>query len=263
MSDGPLPGLAFGFPENETELPQEAQTITTISWQPLPHTTEYEVSCNPITNMEEMGFQVETHSHTYNQYTGDRGVTCLKPFSFFQQMRLPGTSNSATLIGLTSGASYNVLVEAMTNGAKEKVLEEVVTVGNAGKHLPETLSDASVQCSKYLSFRFKTSATHNISSKSQVSITLVVSVLNTCYFSCPPLTVPGNVPITATRDACYDTFTQTYHEVGAEWERMSETGFKLWCRCMGLGSGHFRCDSSSEWLINPARFANTHHGISM
>lgn len=47
-------------------------------------------------------------------------------------MRLPGTSNSATLIGLTSGASYNVLVEAMTGGAKEKVLEEVVTVGNAG-----------------------------------------------------------------------------------------------------------------------------------
>ena len=47
-------------------------------------------------------------------------------------MRLPGTSNSATLIGLTSGASYNVLVEAMRGGAKEKVLEEVVTVGNAG-----------------------------------------------------------------------------------------------------------------------------------
>lgn len=161
VSDGPLPGLAFGFPDNETELPQEAQTITTISWQPLPHTTEYEVSCHPITHMEERGFQ----------------------------MRLPGTSNSATLIGLTSGASYNVLVEAMTGGAKEKVLEEVVTVGNA---------------------------------------------------------VPGDMPITANRDACYDTFTQTYHEVGAEWERMSETGFKLWCRCMGLGSGHFRCDSS-KW----------------
>uniref|UniRef100_A0A672HA90 Fibronectin n=1 Tax=Salarias fasciatus TaxID=181472 RepID=A0A672HA90_SALFA len=153
--------LAFGFPDNETEFPQEAQTITTISWQPIPLTSEYEVSCSPITQLEEGGFQ----------------------------MRLPGTSNSATLIGLTSGESYNVVVEAMRGGAKEKVLEEVVTVGNA---------------------------------------------------------VPGDIPVTANRDVCFDTFTQTYHEVGSEWERMSETGFKLWCRCLGLGSGHFRCDSS-KW----------------
>ncbi|KAK5861382.1 hypothetical protein PBY51_022785 [Eleginops maclovinus] len=161
VSDGPLRGLAFGFPDNETEIPQEAQTITTISWSGIPHTSEYEVSCNPITHTEEGGFQ----------------------------MRLPGTSNSATLIGLTSGASYNVVVDAMRGGAKEKVLEEVITVGNA---------------------------------------------------------VPGDIPITTNQDACYDTFTQTYHKLDSEWERMSETGFKLWCRCIGLGSGHFRCDSS-KW----------------
>lgn len=161
VSEGPLPGLAFGFPDNETEIPQEAQTVTTISWQPIPQTTEYEVSCNPITHLEERGFQ----------------------------MRLPGSSSSATLIGLTSGASYNVVVEAMKGGAKEKVLEEIVTVGNA---------------------------------------------------------VPGDIPLTTNQDVCYDTFTHTYHEVGSEWERMSETGFKLWCRCLGLGSGHFRCDSS-KW----------------
>ncbi|XP_028289596.1 fibronectin 1a [Parambassis ranga] len=161
VSEGPLPGLAFGFPDNETELPQEAQTVTTITWQTIPQTSEYEVSFNPLTHVEEGGFQ----------------------------MRLPGTSSSATLIGLTSGASYNVLVEAMRGGAKEKVLEEVVNVANA---------------------------------------------------------VPGDIPIATNRDVCYDTFTHTYHEVGSEWERMSETGFKLWCRCLGLGSGHFRCDSS-KW----------------
>lgn len=65
MSDGPLPGLAFGFPDNETELPQEAQTVTTISWQPIPQTLEYEVSCNPITHHEEGGFQVHTHTYIH------------------------------------------------------------------------------------------------------------------------------------------------------------------------------------------------------
>lgn len=134
MSDGPLPGLAFGFPDNETDLPQEAQTITTISWQPIPHTSEYEVSCNPITDLEERGFQVHTLTcaHTRTRNLLEMEGLHVNVFSIFLQMRLPGTSNSATLIGLTSGASYNVLVEAMRGGAKEKVLEEVVTVGNAG-----------------------------------------------------------------------------------------------------------------------------------
>jgi len=49
------------------------------------------------------------------------------------QMRLPGTSTSATLIGLTSGASYNVLVESVNGDQKQKVLDDVVTVGNSGK----------------------------------------------------------------------------------------------------------------------------------
>lgn len=66
VSDGPLPGLAFGFPDNETELPQEAQTITTISWEPIPQTSEYEVSCNPITHLEERGFQVYTHTRAHS-----------------------------------------------------------------------------------------------------------------------------------------------------------------------------------------------------
>ncbi|XP_052004279.1 fibronectin-like isoform X28 [Xyrauchen texanus] len=161
VNEGPEPGFPFRDLYNETNLPQESQTQTTIIWQPVPHTSEYVVSCSPATEVNEKSFQ----------------------------MRLPGTSVSATLIGLTSGASYNVVVESVSGDQKQKVLEDVVTVGNI---------------------------------------------------------VPGAGEIPTARDVCHDTFTATYHEVGTEWERMSDTGFKLWCKCLGLGSGHFRCDSS-KW----------------
>ncbi|KAM4871208.1 fibronectin isoform X4 [Urocitellus parryii] len=138
---------------------QEVLSQTTISWTPFQDSSEYIISCQPIGTTEE-------------------------PLQF----RVPGTSTSATLTGLTRGATYNILVEAMKNLKRHKVLEEVVTVGNPGP----------------------------------------------------------NQPID---DTCYDPYSASHYDIGDEWERISETGFKLTCQCLGFGSGHFRCDSS-KWCYD-------------
>ncbi|XP_051839564.1 fibronectin isoform X10 [Antechinus flavipes] len=138
---------------------QEALSQTTISWTPFQESSEYIISCHPIGIDEE-------------------------PLQF----RVPGTSASATLTGLTRGATYNIIVEALKNQRRHKVREEMVTVGNS---VNEGL----------------------------------------------------NQP---TDDTCFDPFTVTHYSIGEEWERLSDSGFKLWCQCLGFGSGHFRCDSS-KW----------------
>uniref|UniRef100_A0A8C4ZWN3 Fibronectin n=1 Tax=Gadus morhua TaxID=8049 RepID=A0A8C4ZWN3_GADMO len=149
----------YAFIERSTGLPQEAQTRTTVRWPAYRQSTAYLVTCRPPSQSGETEFQ----------------------------MRLPNTATGATLVGLSSGVSYNVIVEALRGLLKEKILDTYITAGNS-------VSEGGASGS----------------------------------------------------DSCYDAFTATTHEVGAQWERMSETGFKLWCKCLGMGSGHFRCDSS-KW----------------
>ncbi|XP_048166302.1 fibronectin isoform X7 [Corvus hawaiiensis] len=146
-------------PRRNDTTGQEALSQTTISWRPLLESSEYIISCQPVSQDEDT-----------------------------LQFRVPGTSSSATLKGLTRGATYNIVVEALKDHRRQKVLEEVVTVGN-------TVSEG--------------------------------------------LNQPAD-------DTCFDTYTGSFYSIGEEWERLSETGFKLWCQCLGFGSGHFRCDSS-KW----------------
>uniref|UniRef100_A0A452FKQ1 Fibronectin n=1 Tax=Capra hircus TaxID=9925 RepID=A0A452FKQ1_CAPHI len=141
---------------------QEALSQTTISWTPFQESSEYIISCHPVGIDEE-------------------------PLQF----RVPGTSASATLTGLTRGATYNIIVEAVKDQQRQKVREEVVTVGNS---VDQGLSQP-------------------------------------------------------TDDSCFDPYTVSHYAVGEEWERLSDSGFKLSCQCLGFGSGHFRCDSSSEYMF--------------
>lgn len=134
---------------------QEALSQTTISWTPFQESSEYIISCQPVDIDEET-----------------------------LQFRVPGTSASATLTGLTRGTTYNIVVEAVKDQQRHKIREETVTVGDT-------------------------------------------------------VDQPAD-------DSCFDPYTAARYAVGEEWERLSASGFKLSCQCLGFGSGHFKCDSS-KW----------------
>uniref|UniRef100_A0A8B9K687 Fibronectin n=1 Tax=Astyanax mexicanus TaxID=7994 RepID=A0A8B9K687_ASTMX len=180
VSERPGHGLPFHFPGNKSGMPQEAQTQTTVTWQPYQQSSAYLVSCHPITHRDEKMFQ----------------------------MRLPSTSTSATLIGLTSGASYNVIVEALKGALKHKILEETITAGNTG---------LKIKYKDKISFGFRLR-----------SYTLLLGELM-------PL-----ISIVLSTEWCHDSGNN--YRIGEKWDRQAENGHMMSCTCLGNGKGEFKCE---------------------
>lgn len=133
-----LPILMLSTPEgspfgNDTGVPQEAQTRTAISWNPNSQSSAYVLSCYPVTMLNEKMFQVPNKRPHLTWLNTGEGWKSLTVFALLVQVQLPSTATTATLVGLTPGADYNVIVEALLGALKQKILEQVVTVGNTSR----------------------------------------------------------------------------------------------------------------------------------
>uniref|UniRef100_A0A8C3W0T8 Fibronectin n=1 Tax=Catagonus wagneri TaxID=51154 RepID=A0A8C3W0T8_9CETA len=192
-------------PEYDTGNGQEALSQTTISWTPFQESSEYIISCHPVGIDEE-------------------------PLQF----RVPGTSASATLTGLTRGATYNIIVEALKDQKRHKIREEVVTVGNS-----EWCHDNGVN--------YKIGEKWDRQGENGQMMSCTCLGNGKGEFKCDPHEA-----------TCYDD-GKTYH-VGEQWQK-EYLGAICSCTCFG-GQRGWRCDNCRRPGAEPGHEGSTGHSYN-
>ncbi|XP_054441660.1 fibronectin isoform X3 [Pteronotus mesoamericanus] len=172
---------------------QEALSQTTISWTPFQESSEYIISCHPVGTDEE-------------------------PLQF----RVPGTSASATLTGLTRGATYNIIVEALKDHQRHKVREAVVTVGNSVEPMEDSCFDP------YTVSHYAVGQEWERLSELGFKLSCQCLGFGSGHFRCD------------SSKWCHDNGVN--FKIGEKWDRKGENGQMMSCTCLGNGKGEFKCD---------------------